>query len=127
MRKPVEAIERMRNHFVRDGDVEAILAYLDSIPEGAVPVVWPAELTRERLVGLANYNYKGFFVSEEARGNALRALAAIAPKREKRKMNLWQQGNYVACFPEDFDPNKNSGARDEKWRKVTPQPVEIEE
>jgi len=89
--KPKDAIERMKAwHAGKDwwacftGDAIAILAYLDSIPDGAVPVVWPAELTRERLEELV------CTVPNQGHREALRALAAIAPQKKKRVVNLWE-------------------------------------
>lgn len=94
--KPKEAIERIRNELTacvspRTGMTlysaqTAILAYLDSIPADAVPVVWPAELTRERLEALADEWRVQF--AEPCK--ALLALAAIAPQKKKRVVNLWQ-------------------------------------
>ena len=95
--KPKDAIERIRNELTacvspRTGMAlysaqTAILAYLDSIPADAVPVVWPADCTKQTLDGFAD--------SMKANGhigaaNALRALAAIAPQKKKRVVNLWE-------------------------------------
>lgn len=84
--KPVEAIERMREWSKwNNEDLNAVLAYIDSIPDGSVPVVWPAELTLERLEELSNR-----FGPDGVTRDALRALAAIAPGRKKRVVNLWR-------------------------------------
>lgn len=113
VKKPTEAIERMRKAaetewpITFDG-IEDILAYLDSIPEGAVPVVWPDELTRERLEELALSHT--LIVS---RSEALRALAAIAPKREKRKVALWKNdcGDLKAIAPDAMTPANGFNGR----------------
>lgn len=81
MKKPTEAIERMRR--VWGDDLKEVLAYLDSIPE------WPADLTRERLGELADQS-----TTLAATCDALRRLAAIAPKREKRKVELWKHESW---------------------------------
>jgi len=93
--KPVAAIERIREwsrgnawHFAPPRlEAETIVAWADSIPDGAVPVVWPADCTKQTLDGFAD--------SMKANGhigaaNALRALAAIAPQKKKRVVNLWE-------------------------------------
>lgn len=79
-------------------DARAMLAYLDSIPEDAVPVVWPKELTREYLEWCTGYG------RVEARNKALRALAAIAPKREKRKVSLWRRNGDLFALALDARP-----------------------
>ncbi len=66
----------------------AILAYLDSLSDTCVCVEWPAELTRERLEKLASSWQSAYGVGDAV--SALRALAAIAPVRKKRVVNLWQ-------------------------------------
>ena len=96
--KPVEAIERMRAWMDKclaydTKNERIVLAYLDAIPDGAVCVVWPAELTRERLeeladkIGTRNENAWECWPGQES---AIRALAAIAPQKRKRVVNLWQ-------------------------------------
>ncbi|MCK9361946.1 hypothetical protein M0Q28_07055, partial [Patescibacteria group bacterium] len=87
MKKPVEAIERMRewvesNRGVKfySNDGQAILAYIDSEKP------WPADLTRERLLGLTDEHT----VAMAERTDALRRLAELAPEREKRRVNLWR-------------------------------------
>ena len=99
MKKPTEAIERIRG-FATLGEpwgggesyanLRAILAYLDSIPE------WPADLTRERLEELAS-NPPPF--ANNDRSDALRRLAAIAPKRGKRKVELWYHESWADAKP----------------------------
>lgn len=92
--KPKDAIAALR-HYMADrvwpdmpaASLGRVLAWADSIPDGAVPVVWPAELTRERLEELAERP-----AWAKDRDAALRALAAIAPVRKKRGVNLWQRG-----------------------------------
>lgn len=91
--KPKDAIERMREGQRWQSDISDILAWADSIPDDAVSVVWPAELTREWLETLANDRYlcqpnqvSSIFKCTDA----LRALAAIAPQKRKRVVNLWQ-------------------------------------
>lgn len=100
--KPKDAIERMRAIYGKFApwedpnivsDIQALLAYLDAIPDGAVPVVWPADLTRERLEELARQSHADMhMMSVSDRSHALRALAAIAPQKKKRVVNLWQRG-----------------------------------
>lgn len=55
------------------------------LPDGAVCVVWPAELTRERLEEFADEWRVQF--AEPCK--ALLAIAAIAPQRKKRVVNIW--------------------------------------
>jgi hypothetical protein len=85
MKKPVEAIERMRewvesNRGVKfySNDGQAILAYIDSLKP------WPADLTRERLMELA------IGMGFESRSDALRRLAELAPVRETQRVELWE-------------------------------------
>ena len=82
MKKPTEAIERMRR--VWGDDLKEVIAYLDSIPE------WPADLTRERMEELAQVE------SPNECSNALSRLAAIAPKRGKRKVELWNHESWTS-------------------------------
>lgn len=110
MKKPVEAIERLRNWAVNDVagvkhcDGRAILAYLDSIKE------WPADLTRERLEELAD----GEAPLMKDRWDALRRLAELAP-RGKRKVALWQKVTEECYIPKPLDwaPDKPTG-----WKRV---------
>lgn len=92
MKKPTEAIERFRLAEARPEDEDAILAYLDSIPE------WPADLTRERLEELAMYVQRHICsVSSDKLIDALRRLAELAPKREVQ--NKWIGcGECDTCF-----------------------------
>lgn len=91
MKKPVEAIERMRKFYgsghLWDDSVKIVLSYLDSIPE------WPADLTRERLEGLADEDYSSWF----ERSDALRRLAELAPLKEKRKVTLYEFLGHGSC------------------------------
>jgi len=66
----------------------AILAYLDSLSDTCVCVEWPAELTRERLEKLASSWQSAYGVGDAV--SALRALAAIAPVKRKRVVNIWE-------------------------------------
>lgn len=120
MDKPVAAIERLRdrvNGLDAPGDT-AILAYLDSIPEGAVPVVWPKEWTRERLEELAATSaYRPHY-------EALCAIAAIAPERKKRVVNLWQKNAEQTFADVDCDGSFITAG----WQKMNRTgPIEIEE
>lgn len=95
--KPVAAIERMREWIDKypASDMKnerEVLAYLASIPDDAVPVVWPKELTRERLERLAD-SVDARVIDTAKLNDALRALAAIAPERKKRVVNLWRDLN----------------------------------
>lgn len=110
MKKPTEAIEWLKEYglvdtFAHEGYVQEILAYIDSIPE------WPAYLTRERLEELASEACSSWY----DRSDALRRLAAIAPKRGKRKVALWQKITEDCYIPKPLDwvPDKPTG-----WRKV---------
>ena len=106
MKKPTEAIERMRR--VWGDDLKEVLAYLDSIPE------WPADLTRERLEELADEAYSGW----SNRFDALSRLAAIAPKRGKRKVDLWwHDGSRVSVWDEQSEAKRKAWIVG-GWRKV---------
>ena len=106
MKKPVEAIERMRR--VWGDDLKEVIAYLDSIPE------WPADLTRELLGELADGGYSSW----NARSDALRRLAAIAPKRGKRKVDLWwHDGSRVRVWDEQSEAKRKAWIEG-GWRKV---------
>lgn len=136
--KPVAAIERMRDRVngLDAPDATAILAYLDSIQDDAVPVVWPKELTRERLEELAD---RGGFATGEingeviarakldysSRSDALRALAAIAPVKRKRMVNLWRHDEANINAYSDVSDDEAMRIRG-GWRKVGG-PFEIEE
>lgn len=105
MKKPVEAIKRWRNGKAGNLDEAAIIAYLDSIPE------WPAGLTREWLEELAS-NPPPF--ANNDRSDALRRLAAIAPKAEKMKLGDKVEkigGDYTFAGVIVADFIKLSGAR----------------
>ena len=61
--------------------------------------------------------------------DALRALAAIAPQRKKRVVNLWRNKNshkdiWPSVFAADYDPNANDAT--EPWRCVA-RNVELED
>lgn len=123
MDKPKEAIERMREWSeVGSGgwydDCAAILAYLDSIPSDAVPVVWPKELTREELIDLSRWT------AHKPVTDALRALAAIAPQRKKRMVNLWERKGIGSWGTDDRMVNREYEM--DGWRKVAG-PIEIDE
>lgn len=112
MKKPTEAIERVRELY-RDGclwdySVKRALAYIDSIPE------WPADLTRERLEELAR---RGTW---NQCTDAIFRLAAIAPKREKRKVELWNHETWADAIPPYAQYAGQSGLTDGVggWRKV---------
>lgn len=122
MKKPKEAIERLRASLTsanfRPDDAAAILAHLDSIPDDAHVCEWPKELTRERLQHMA------FRASFGADVEILRALAAIAPERKKRMVNLWVLEHDGAkarpyCWEVGQEPTADG------WRKVAG-PVEID-
>lgn len=125
MDRPKEAIERMRawnsgsgwgNH---DADSDAILAYIDWL-EGKHVCEWPKELTRERLEQLSQWSG----VRGTSAGDAFAALAAIAPVRKKRMVNLWRnpEGTLEISDPE-WLPYADQIAG---WRKVGG-PVEVSE
>ena len=119
MKKPKETIKRMRSWVLYGQmgfDRTAILAWADSIPDDAVCVVWPKELTRERLEHLATYAAADSQVVQ-----AFRALAAIAPVRKKRMVNLWAHGSGAPIVVNDGDSPVG-----QMWRKVGG-PFEIEE
>lgn len=110
--KPKDAIAALR-HYMADrvwpdmpqASLERVLAWADSIPEGAVPVVWPADLTRERLEELAAD--ESTVVAIAGRYSAIRALAAIAPqKKPPVKVDLWRDGlNRLQEMPVGWKPN----------------------
>lgn len=117
MKKPVDAIERMRKFYTRgymtanfsSDEGSAILAYLDSLKP------WPADLTRERLIELASNGEAG------ARSKTLRRLAELAPEREKRMVEIWEHKNGAREWHDmgkDYSPELG-------WRKVGG-PFEIE-
>lgn len=127
MKKPVEAIERLRASLTsanfRPDDAAAILAHLDSIPDDAHVCEWPKGLTRERLIELAADTGR---VTYDDRNEALRALAAIAPERKKRFVNFWrnrdgaliEQGVDWDFTAPEHQPNT--------WKKINEHPVEID-
>lgn len=115
MKKPTEAIEWLKAYglvgtFVYQEYAQEILAYIDSIPE------WPADLTRERLEELADEAYSGW----SNRFDALRRLAAIAPKRGKRKVDLWWHESWTDTIPPHAQYAGQSELTDGVggWRKV---------
>ena len=98
MKKPVEAIERMRGFYgsghLWDDSVKIVLSYLDSMPE------WPADLTRERLEELVvDMGTRAIGTPERNAQHALRRLSAIAPKRGKRKVELWNHESLAGAIP----------------------------
>ena len=128
MKKPHGAIDWLREYMdcqqVLGNRPRDLLTFLDSLPDtfeivepGKVQVEWPKELTRERLEELANCSLY------ERHAQALRALAAIAPRKRTRMVNLWRKpdGEVVARDPDHF-VHVDSG-----WRKVNPQPIKIED
>lgn len=92
MKKPVESIEKWRDcDSFRIEDHEAILNYLDSIPEDAHVCKWPKWVTKELLVGFAQRSSWDFADLT----NTLRALAAIAPEKPKKRMvNFWRHKSW---------------------------------
>ena len=85
MKKPVYELNELRPY--ASGLWKAVFNYADSIPEDAYMCAWPADLTRERLEELV----AGSAYSHAA--DALSRLAAIAPKREKRRVEIWEDAN----------------------------------
>lgn len=119
MKKPVEAIERMRSSWKWNCvDEREILAYLDSIPSDAIPVVWPKELTRERLFELSHR-----FGPDGQTRDALRALAAIAPERKKRIVYLYERDDPLLGSVKVWS---ESSTCIDPWKRVAG-PVEIDE
>ena len=120
MDKPKEDIEYLRALFAPTGGMRRLFDYLDSIPDDAVPVVWPKELTRERLEEFATapVAYQSSIV------DALRALAAIAPERKKRTVNLWERKGIGSWGTDDRMANREYEM--DGWRKVAG-PIEIDE
>ena len=96
MKKPVEVIERRIGHWRTYGpgdrdDEKLIIAYLDSIPEDAHVCKWPKGVTKELLVGFAQRSSWDFADLT----NTLRALAAIAPEKPKKRMvNFWRHKSW---------------------------------
>lgn len=128
MDRPKEAIEEVRKWsgvtgWSPGGSMEKVFAYLDWL-EGKHVVDWPKELTRERLEELAFGNECGDAI---ARTHALRALAAIAPVRKKRVVNLWMQdGKDSVTNIEAYGVEWNPNCGDVRYRKVAG-PIELEE
>lgn len=121
--KPKDAIAALR-HYMADrvwpdmpqASLERVLAWADSIPDE--PVVWPAELTRERLEELADEWRVQF--AEPCK--ALRALAAIAPVRKKRVVNLWVTTDGTRYFRETYEGDYSANG----WKCVA-RNVELED
>lgn len=118
MKKPVEAIERMRmwvsgsvEHFFTSNG-KAILAYLGSRKP------WPADLTRERLEDIARNG--GWNKCTDI----ILRLAELAPVREKRMVEIWENpaNKNLSMWENDSPPNGWIAAG---WRKVGG-PFEIE-
>ena len=98
--------------------IKETLAWL----EGKHVVDWPKELTRERLEEFANQ-----FGPSGKCCDALRALAAIAPVRKKRVVNLWMQdGKDSVTNIEAYGVEWNPNCGDVRYRKVAG-PIELEE
>ena len=128
MGKPKEVIERIRNELNQQVSPvngltlysahAAIIAWADSLPDDAHVCAWPKELTRERLNSAAD----ALEVSDwHDLSGAIRALAAIAPVRKKRMVNLWAHGSGAPIVVNDGDSPVG-----QMWRKVGG-PFEIEE
>ena len=120
MKRPNEAIERMRKFYTRgymtanfsSDEGIAILAYLDSLKP------WPVDLPKSSLAGWAQ-RISGEYPDI---AGALRRLAELAPEREKRMVNLWKmRGGHLFTFDVDSPPTDVSC----EWRKVGG-PFEIE-
>jgi len=94
------------------------------LPDGAVCVVWPADLTRERLNELASAidtSQPNAWECWPGQANALRALATIAPVRKKRVVNLWEsKHSKPIAFPVGEAPEVGT------WRCVA-RNVELED
>ena len=128
MKKPKEAIERMRDWMFHETnmaiDLRSVLAYLDSIPDDAIPVVWPKELDRDYLESLVE-------LADDVQVTlALHALAAIAPERKKRIVNVWKRNSGSTGFAEKLSDflilETDCEGPGKGWRKVAG-PVEIDE
>ena len=124
MKKPKEAAKWF-NEVQLSGIGRELQLFLNSLPDefeivpaGLHVCEWPKELTRERLEELANCSLY------ERHAQALRALAAIAPERKKRMVNLWESQGFLQGFKDGYNPNGND--KSEPWRKVGG-PFEIEE
>lgn len=115
MKKPEAAIERMRGWYLprqAHDDREPILAYLDSLKP------WPADLTR-RLHGLFGRYKNPYPVKfdrpvpyDEELAEVLAAVLALAPKREKRKVEIWEhEDGSLGVFPCPSDPAINAYKR----------------
>lgn len=124
--KPVEAIERMRELYKMgwswDDCHKEILAWADSIPADAVPVVWPAHLTREFLLRLIDDLATSVDGPTMNLVRAIQDLAAIAPVRKKRVVDLWRDGLHrLHEMPVGWKPNIQTD-----WRPVS-RNVELED
>lgn len=120
MNYPKRAIADLRAICARDSEDSSsreVLAYLDWL-EGKHVVEWPAELTRERLEMLAD-GLENRVIDPNAMNDALRALAAIAPQKKKRVVNLYRDVNGFLHEREKREPESS-------WRKVAG-PIEIED
>lgn len=90
MRKPVEAIERMRMFWSTgrfwDDCAKDVLAYLDSIPDDADwHGKWPEGMGKERLLDIARHQ------SWNNCTDAIFTLANIAPEKPKvRMVEIWK-------------------------------------
>ena len=92
------------------------------VPEGHVCVKWPDGLTRDRLEFLADKikaENVNAWESWPAQESALRALAAIAPERKKRRISLWEAGGRIHVWGEHDTALA-------PWRKVAG-PIELDD
>lgn len=80
LKEAIKTLESWKNEYEFAGLSEAIRTVLPHVVE------WPADLTRERLELLTNH--PDFSMSDYR--VVLRQLAAIAPERKKRVVNLWE-------------------------------------
>ena len=117
----------------------AVMTFYDSLPDefeilgrGEVAVKWPEELTKDvlqkRLVEMSVMlsEGRGAIALYNASYGFLSDLAAIAPERKRRRVNLWLHKEWsadacpVTAF-EDINFDTSIG-----WRKVAG-PIEIED
>ena len=121
MKKPKEAAKWF-NEVQLSGIGRELQLFLNSLPDefeivpaGLHVCEWPKELTRERLEELANCSLY------ERHAQALRALAAIAPKKRTRMVEIWRQyGGRMVVLDAGSTPPPDH-------KRVTANPVEIED